>query len=199
MRLKLAKAARDLKLTVVLAHHLSKVSGNVNSGLALAYAEPPTLRFERSSYQWPIGVRQSYRIYGNACIAPLAASLASFWGLNLGWRGEFTQTTVSRDLQNHRILLGVNYLILFSWRRSGPGYIYGRGMLERFLTPSEKDDTMGSQTPVTDYKYQYDSISALQVPTTPLGLACLSLSAAAMQETRSKDKPFTTRDAWILI
>ena len=35
MRLKLAKAARDLKSTVVLAHDLSKVSGIVGSGLAL--------------------------------------------------------------------------------------------------------------------------------------------------------------------
>lgn len=35
MKLQLAKAARDLKSTVVLAHHLSKASGNVDSGLEL--------------------------------------------------------------------------------------------------------------------------------------------------------------------
>ena len=70
-------------------------------------------------------------------------------------------------------------------------------MLERFLTPSKKHDTIGSQTPVTDYKH--DSILALQVPTKPLGLVYVRSPATAMQETRSKDKPFTTKDAWIPI
>ena len=73
--------------------------------------------------------------------------------------------------------------------------IFTRGMLERFLTPSKKHDTIGSQTPVTDYKY--DSILALQVPTKPLGLVYVRSPATAMQETRSKDKPFTTKDTWI--
>ena len=35
VRLKLDKAARDLKSTVVLEHHDSKVSGNVDSALTL--------------------------------------------------------------------------------------------------------------------------------------------------------------------
>ena len=43
VRLKLDKAARDLKSTIVLAHHHSKVSGNVDSGLVLTSAERPTL------------------------------------------------------------------------------------------------------------------------------------------------------------
>ena len=44
MRLKLAKAARDPKSTAVLAHcALQRFPGNVDSGLALTWAEPPTL------------------------------------------------------------------------------------------------------------------------------------------------------------